>query len=191
MDVSTKLFTWSSYNKQPAKSFGLFSSEFLRCHEFRLLRRTSTWLLPGIAFYNRNLSRKDIFSAIGWIPPAKTTEAIQETLKENQIGLVIVHSLTFFFSNFGTNATTFTVTNDIFPIRLRSASHRISAASGKLGDIIGAFGFLYLAQNPDKAKAYAGYHTDIVVHNLLIVLGVLNLLTLPIIFLVPESMGNL
>ncbi|KAB5557558.1 hypothetical protein DKX38_008467 [Salix brachista] len=168
MDVSTKLFTWSSYNKQPAKSFGLFSSEFLRCHEFCLLGRTSTWFLLGIAFYNQNLSRKDIFSAIGWIPPSKTTEAIQE---ENQIGFVIMHSLTFFFTNFGTNATTFAVTDDIFPARLRSACHRISAASGKLGDIIGAFGFLYLAQNPDKAKAYAGHHTDIAVHNLLIVLA--------------------
>ncbi|KAJ6352279.1 hypothetical protein OIU76_001482 [Salix suchowensis] len=102
-----------------------------------------------------------------------------------------MHSLTFFFTNFGTNATTFAVTDDIFPARSRSACHRISAASGKLGDIIGAFGFLYLAQNPDEAKAYAGHHTDIVVHNLLIVLGVLNLLTLPFIFLVPESMGNL
>ncbi|KAJ6412195.1 hypothetical protein OIU84_005284 [Salix udensis] len=140
MDVSTKLFTWSNYNKQPAKSFGMFSSEFLRCHEFRLLGRKSTWFLRGIAFYNQNLSRKDIFSAIGWIPLSKTTEAIQET--------------------------TFS------PERLRSACHCISAASGKLGDIIGAFGFLYLAQNPDKAKAYAGHHTDIVVHNLLIVLGV-------------------
>uniref|UniRef100_A0A6N2LF59 Major facilitator superfamily (MFS) profile domain-containing protein n=1 Tax=Salix viminalis TaxID=40686 RepID=A0A6N2LF59_SALVM len=122
-EISGENETNEGYNKQPTKSSGLFSSDFLRCHEFRLLGRTSTWFLPDIAFYNQNLSRKDIFSAIGWIPPAKTTEAIQE--------------------------------------------------------------------NPDKAKVYARHHTDIVVQNLLIVPGVLNLLTLPFIFLVPESMGNL
>ncbi|KAF9683007.1 hypothetical protein SADUNF_Sadunf05G0167500 [Salix dunnii] len=72
---------------------------------------------------------------------------------------VIMHSLTFFFANFGPNATTFLVTAYIFPARLRSACHCISAASGELGDIIGAFGFLYLAHNPDKAKSYAGHPT--------------------------------
>jgi len=83
------------------------------------------------------------------------------THKETQIGFVMMHSTTFCLANFGPNATTFLVTADIFPARLRSACHRISAASGKLGDIAGAFGFLYLAQNPDEAKACAGYPAGI------------------------------
>ena len=79
------------------------------------------------------------------------------THPENNIKFVVMYSLTFFFANFGPNATTFVVPAEIFPARLRSTCHGISAASGKLGAIVGAYGFLYLAQNQDPAKADAGY----------------------------------
>ncbi|GJY99585.1 inorganic phosphate transporter 1-4 [Tanacetum coccineum] len=68
-----------------------------------------------------------------------------------------MYSLTFFFANFGPNTTTFVVPAEIFPARVRSTCHGISAASGKLGAIVGAFGFLYLAQNQDPTKTDAGY----------------------------------
>ncbi|CAN0886391.1 Low affinity inorganic phosphate transporter 1 [Linum grandiflorum] len=77
--------------------------------------------------------------------------------KDNRIGFVIMYSLTFFFANFGPNATTFIVPAEIFPARMRSTCHGISAASGKVGALVGAFGFLFLAQDKDKAKADAGY----------------------------------
>ncbi|KAG6495778.1 hypothetical protein ZIOFF_043605 [Zingiber officinale] len=51
------------------------------------------------------------------------------------------------------NSTTFIVPAEVFSARLRSTCHGISAATGKMGAIVGAFGFLYLAQNPDPAKA--------------------------------------
>ncbi|KAL4588069.1 hypothetical protein LXL04_000947 [Taraxacum kok-saghyz] len=108
----------------------------------------------------------------------------------NNIGFVVMYSLTFFFANFGPNATTFVVPAEIFPARLRSTCHGISAASGKLGAIVGAFGFLYLAQNPDPAKADAGYPAGIGVKNALIVLGVINFLGTLCTFLVPESKGK-
>ncbi|KAJ6708902.1 PHOSPHATE TRANSPORTER [Salix koriyanagi] len=230
-----------------ANSFGLFSSEFLRRHGLHLLGTASTWFLLDIAFYSQNLFQKDIFSAIGWIPPAKTMNAVQEvyriaraqtlialcstvpgywftvafidkigrftiqlmgfffmtvfmfaiaipykhwTHSENRIGFVVMYSFTFFFANFGPNATTFVVPAEIFPARFRSTCHGISAASGKLGAIIGAFGFLYLAQNQDKAKADAGYPAGIGVRNSLLVLGVVNFLGLLFTFLVPESKGK-
>ncbi|KAF5459372.1 hypothetical protein F2P56_023324 [Juglans regia] len=233
--------------QQPANSFGLFSKQFLHRHGLHLLGTTSTWFLLDIAFYSQNLFQKDIFSAIGWIPPAKTMNAIEEvfriaraqtlialcstvpgywftvalidkmgrfaiqlmgfffmtvfmfalafpynhwTHKDNRIGFVVMYSLTFFFANFGPNATTFVVPAEIFPARLRSTCHGISAASGKLGAMVGAFGFLYLAQNQDKAKADAGYPAGIGVKNSLIVLGVINLLGLLFTFLVPESKGK-
>ncbi|RVX19231.1 putative inorganic phosphate transporter 1-7 [Vitis vinifera] len=173
----------------------------------------------------QNLFQKDIFSAIGWIPPAKTMNAIDEvykiakaqtlialcstvpgywftvafidrmgrfaiqlmgfffmtvfmfalalpydhwTRKDNRIGFVVMYSLTFFFANFGPNATTFVVPAEIFPARFRSTCHGISAASGKAGAIVGAFGFLYLAQSKDKAKADAGYPAGIGVKNALL-----------------------
>ncbi|KAG6776442.1 hypothetical protein POTOM_019953 [Populus tomentosa] len=112
------------------------------------------------------------------------------THKDNRIGFVIMYSLTFFFANFGPNATTFVVPAEIFPARLRSTCHGISAASGKLGAIVGAFGFLYLAQNKDKALADAGYPAGIGVKNSLLVLGVVNFFGILFTFLVPESNGK-
>ncbi|KAI4341774.1 hypothetical protein MLD38_026458 [Melastoma candidum] len=233
--------------RPPPQQFGLFSREFMRRHGLHLLGTTTTWFLLDIAFYSQNLFQKDIFSAIGWIPPAKTMNALEEvfriaraqtlialcstvpgywftvalidrigrfciqmigfffmtlfmfalaipydhwTHKENRIGFVVLYSLTFFFANFGPNATTFVVPAEIFPARFRSTCHGISAASGKLGAIVGAFGFLYLAQNQDKAKTDAGYPAGIGVRNSLMLLGGVNLLGLLFTFLVPESKGK-
>lgn len=227
--------------------FGLFTKKFLTRHGLHLLGTTSTWFLLDIAYYSQNLFQKDIFSAIGWIPAAKTMNAIEEvqkiaraqtlialcstvpgywftvflidrigrftiqligftmmtvfmfalaipyhhwTLPGNHIGFVVLYSLTFFFANFGPNATTFVVSAEIFPARLRSTCHGISAACGKVGAMVGAFGFLYLAQPQDKTKADAGYPAGIGVRNSLIVLGVVNLLGLFFTFLVPESKGK-
>ncbi|KAH7843474.1 hypothetical protein Vadar_017074 [Vaccinium darrowii] len=63
-------------------------------------------------------------------------------LNHNHTAFLVMYSLTFFFSNFGPNATTFVVPAEIFPARLRSTCHGISAAAGKAGAIVGAFGFL-------------------------------------------------
>ncbi|QHO52554.1 putative inorganic phosphate transporter [Arachis hypogaea] len=177
---------------------------------------------------------KDIFTAIGWIPPAKTMNAIDEvykiaraqtlialcstvpgywftvalidrvgrfsiqlmgfffmtvfmfalaipyhhwTLEGNQIGFVVMYSLTFFFANFGPNATTFVVPAEIFPARLRSTCHGISAAAGKAGAMVGAFGFVY-AEN------------GIGIRNTLIIMAVVNVCGFFFTFLVPESKGK-
>ncbi|KAF9607357.1 hypothetical protein IFM89_033945 [Coptis chinensis] len=230
-----------------SNSFGLFSKKFLKRHGKHLLATTSTWFLLDIAYYSQNLFQKDIFTAVGWIPPAKTMNAIQEvhkiataqtvialcstvpgywftvlsidyigrfaiqvigfsmmtifmfalaipyhhwTLRENRVGFVVLYALTFFFANFGPNATTFIVPAEIFPARLRSTCHGISAAAGKAGAIVGAFGFLYLAQNQDKSKADAGYPAGIGVKNSLLILGGINLAGLLMTMLVPESKGK-
>ncbi|CAO2818785.1 unnamed protein product [Amaranthus hypochondriacus] len=229
------------------KTWGLFSKEFVSRHGLHLLGTTSTWFLLDIAFYSQNLFQKDIFSAVGWIPAAKSMNAIQEVYKiaraqtliaicstvpgywftvflidrigrftiqilgfammtifmfslaipyhhwthpDNRIGFVVMYALTFFFANFGPNATTFVVPAEIFPARLRSTCHGISAAAGKAGAIIGAFGFLYLAQNTDPKKTDQGYPPGIGVKNSLIVLGVINFLGLLFTFLVPEAKGK-
>lgn len=228
-------------------SFGLFSREFARRHGLHLLGTTSTWFLLDIAFYSQNLFQKDVFTAIGWIPPAAKMNAIGEvfrvaraqtlialcstvpgywftvffidkigrfaiqlmgfffmtvfmfalaipyhhwTLHENRIGFVIMYALTFFFANFGPNATTFVVPAEIFPARLRSTCHGISAAAGKAGAIVGAYGFLYASQSTDPKKTDAGYPTGIGIRNSLIVLGVINFLGMLFTFLVPEANGK-
>ncbi|KAI6693517.1 hypothetical protein NL676_021227 [Syzygium grande] len=110
------------------------------------------------------------------------------TRKENHTGFVIMYSLTFFFANFGPNATTFVVPAEIFPARLRSTCHGISAACGKAGAIVGAFGFLYAAQG--KTDRDAGYPRGIGMKNSLIMLGVINFFGMLFTLLVPESKGK-
>jgi PHS family inorganic phosphate transporter-like MFS transporter len=109
------------------------------------------------------------------------------------IGFLIMYALTFFFANFGPNSTTFIVPAEIFPARLRSTCHGISAAAGKAGAIVGAFGFLYASEarhmggNPAPDS---GYHTGIGVQDSLIVLGFVSLLGIGFTFLVPEPLGK-
>ncbi|KAL3506124.1 hypothetical protein ACH5RR_031506 [Cinchona calisaya] len=112
------------------------------------------------------------------------------TEKDYRIGFVIMYSLTFFFANFGPNATTFVVPAEIFPARLRSTCHGISAAAGKAGAIVGAFGFLYASQSQDPNKTDPGYPTGIGIKNSLIVLGCVNALGMFFTFLVPEPKGK-
>lgn len=64
-----------------SNQYGLFSKEFLKRHGLHLLGTATTWFLLDIAFYSNNLFQKDIFSAVGWLPPAKTMSALQEVYK--------------------------------------------------------------------------------------------------------------
>jgi PHS family inorganic phosphate transporter-like MFS transporter len=51
---------------------------------------------------------------------------------------VIGLGLTYLFANFGPNATTFVVPAEAFPTKVRATAHGISAASGKLGAVLGS-----------------------------------------------------
>ncbi|XP_022732795.1 probable inorganic phosphate transporter 1-5 [Durio zibethinus] len=110
--------------------------------------------------------------------------------RSHHAGFLIMYSLTFFFANFGPNATTFVVPAEIFPARLRSTCHGISAAAGKAGAIVGAFGFLYASQSTDPSKTDKGYKPGIGVKNSLLVLGAINCLGMVCTLLVPESKGK-
>lgn len=107
---------------------------------------------------------------------------------DNHIAFVVLYSFTFFFSNFGPNSTTFVVPAEIFPARLRSTCHGISAASGKAGAIVGAFGFLYASQ--PKVNPTGGYPPGIGTKNALLVMGAVNALGFLFTFLVPETKGK-
>uniref|UniRef100_A0A0E0KMZ4 H(+)/Pi cotransporter n=1 Tax=Oryza punctata TaxID=4537 RepID=A0A0E0KMZ4_ORYPU len=61
----------------------------------------------------------------------------------NKYGFAVMYGFTFFFANFGPNTTTFIIPAEIFPARLRSTCHGISGAVGKIGAIVGVFGFLH------------------------------------------------
>lgn len=54
---------------------------------------------------------------------------------------LFVFGLTFFFTNFGPNCTTFIIPSEIYPSSVRATCHGLSAAFGKVGAIVGAAGF--------------------------------------------------
>ncbi|KAK9145212.1 hypothetical protein Sjap_005115 [Stephania japonica] len=63
------------------RSFGLFSKEFVMRHGLHLLGTAATWFLVDVAYYSQNLFQKDIFSSIGWIPPAQSMNALEEVYR--------------------------------------------------------------------------------------------------------------
>jgi len=92
-------------------------------------------------------------------------------------GFAVMYGMTIFFANFGPNTTTFIIAAEIFPARLRSTCHGISGAFGKMGAIIGVFGFVQVL------------HTEKHVRSILFVLVGCNLVGLVFTLLLPESKG--
>jgi MFS transporter, PHS family, inorganic phosphate transporter len=57
---------------------------------------------------------------------------------------VVIYGLSYFFTEFGPNSTTFIYPSEVFPVRVRTTGHGIAAAMGKLGGFLGVFLFPYL-----------------------------------------------
>ncbi len=57
------------------------------------------------------------------------------------VPFLIVYGVSYFFTEFGPNATTFVYPAEIFPVESRTTGHGIAAAAGKLGGFIGVFLF--------------------------------------------------
>eukprot|EP00928_Gymnodinium_smaydae_P063750 TRINITY_DN47249_c0_g1_i1.p1 TRINITY_DN47249_c0_g1~~TRINITY_DN47249_c0_g1_i1.p1 ORF type:complete len:477 (-),score=105.73 TRINITY_DN47249_c0_g1_i1:37-1467(-) len=55
--------------------------------------------------------------------------------------LIVFFGLTFLFSNFGPNTTTFVIPAEVYPTRIRATCHGLSAAAGKLGAVLGVAAF--------------------------------------------------
>jgi hypothetical protein len=60
------------------------------------------------------------------------------------IPFVVIYGISFFFTEFGPNSTTFVYPSEIFPVRVRTTGHGIAAALGKVGGFFGVFLFPYL-----------------------------------------------
>jgi MFS family permease len=71
------------------------------------------------------------FLIIGAIPGMTTAVA----------PFLIVYGVSYFFTEFGPNMTTFVLPSELFPVSLRATGHGISASIGKLGAFIGVFLF--------------------------------------------------
>jgi PHS family inorganic phosphate transporter-like MFS transporter len=100
--------------------------------------------LPGylVAVLTINLIRRKILQWMGFLMIAVLYTVMGIWLswfKDHRLLLIITYGLTFFFSNFGPNMSTFIIPAEapVFPTLVRSTSHGISAAMGKIGAVIG------------------------------------------------------
>lgn len=57
--------------------------------------------------------------------------AINQIISVNIWLFIVMYALTFFFANFGPNATTFITPVELFTTKYRSTLHGISAATGE------------------------------------------------------------
>lgn len=90
---------------------------------------------------------------------------------------VAIYCLTFFFSNWGPNSTTFILPAECYPTRYRTTGHGFSAACGKAGAIIGTFGFSTMQTNVGLQQALG-------------LLTAVNAMGFLVTFLVPETKGK-
>jgi MFS transporter, PHS family, inorganic phosphate transporter len=110
-----------------------------------------------------------MFLLIGLIPAVTTT----------LVPFVVLYGISYFFTEFGPNMTTFIYPAELFPTEVRTTGHGISAGAGKLGAFIGAFLF------PDILASHIGLRGAMVICGIVAIAGVL--LTF---FTLPETRGK-
>jgi PHS family inorganic phosphate transporter-like MFS transporter len=91
---------------------------------------------------------------------------------------LIVYGISYFFTEFGPNATTFVYPAELFPVEGRTTGHGIAAAAGKVGGFFGVFSFPILlnAGGLFAAESVAAF------------VSVLGILTT--VFMLPETNGK-
>ncbi|KAK9059636.1 hypothetical protein SSX86_020340 [Deinandra increscens subsp. villosa] len=100
--------------------------------------------------------------------------------KENRWLFAGLYGLTFFFANFGPNSTTFVLPAELFPTRVRSTCHALSAAAGKAGAMVSAFGIQKYTLDGKTSK----------IKTAMIILAVTNMVGFFCTFLLTETKGR-
>src|SRR5438067_1510396 len=117
--------------------------------------------LPGYiiaALTIDRLGRKWIqWFGFGMMALAYALIAVAPALSTMTIPFLLVYGVSYFFTEFGPNVTTFVYPAEVFPVMVRTTAHGIAAALGKVGAFIGAFAFPYLltAYHLQGAMAFA------------------------------------
>eukprot|EP00048_Salpingoeca_helianthica_P015817 m.228761 g.228761 ORF g.228761 m.228761 type:complete len:482 (+) comp17589_c0_seq1:282-1727(+) len=91
---------------------------------------------------------------------------------------LILYGMTFLFSNFGANLTTYVIPGELFPNEVRATCHGIAAASGKVGAAVAAYCF-------PPIKTWVG------IQALLVICGVVALIGLVFSWLLVPSYSPL
>ena len=110
-----------------------------------------------------------MFGLIGLIPAVTV----------NAVPFVLLYGVSYFFTEFGPNTTTFVYPAEIFPVDVRTTAHGIAAGAGKMGAFAGAYLF------PDMLASSLG------IRGAEVVAGVVALAGLALtVALLPEPMGR-
>jgi PHS family inorganic phosphate transporter-like MFS transporter len=91
---------------------------------------------------------------------------------------VLIYGFSYFFTEFGPNATTFVYPSEIFPVQVRTTGHGIAAAMGKIGGFIGVFTF----------PLFMHWHGLPAAESAAAIVSLLGAITT--IFLLPETKGK-
>src|ERR1022692_3980879 len=77
------------------------------------------------------------FALIGLVPGLTTVV----------VPFLLVYGVSYFFTEFGPNMTTFVMPSEVYPVTMRATGHGISAGIGKFGAFIGVFVFPLLQKS--------------------------------------------
>jgi len=77
------------------------------------------------------------FAIIGLVPGLTTAV----------VPFLLIYGLSYFFTEFGPNMTTFVLPSEIYPVTMRATGHGISAGIGKFGAFVGVFLFPLLQES--------------------------------------------
>jgi PHS family inorganic phosphate transporter-like MFS transporter len=131
------------------------SSPLVLCSDHTLIQKTLTQLgifavfaAPGYAVAAvtmDKLGRKTIqMLGFGMMALTFALLALIPGLEKQAVPFLLIYGFSFFFTEFGPNATTFVYPSEIFPVRVRTTGHGVAAAMGKVGGFFGVFVFPYL-----------------------------------------------
>lgn len=91
---------------------------------------------------------------------------------------LIIYGFSYFFTEFGPNATTFVYPSEIFPVKVRTTGHGVAAAMGKIGGFVGVFTFPF----------FMAWHGLPAAEGAAAIVSVLGVIVT--IFLLPETKGK-
>ncbi len=109
-----------------------------------------------------------MFLLIGLIP----------AVTQNLAPFLVLYGISYFFTEFGPNMTTFIYPAELFPTEVRTTGHGVSAGAGKLGAFIGAFLF------PDLLASHLG------LRRAMVIAGIVALARLVLTMTLPETRGK-
>ncbi len=92
----------------------------------------------GVALIDR-VGRRPLLLA-GWALMAASyvvMGAVLPVLQRYDALFYVLYGLSFFFCNMGPNVVTFVVPSELFPTSIRATCHGVSAATGKVGAVLG------------------------------------------------------